>query len=450
MLFRLHDKRFSLDSGTLESFELTEQQYQDARRGHEVNGAARRSPGGFPGLALSSQAEQAINQASVIAGHYATGKVGSYVIYLTTSCNLRCSYCWNQHGLVYGDGEISLTNAQAQDVLDFILAHEPERLRITFMGGEPFLAFRQLQFFVTELRARYGSKASFLVNTNGTVLSTKRLSFLIENDVETFVSLDGPAVYHNRHRVFANGRPSFEKVLRNLWLAHRAGLKLNVGVTVSREAAANLEAVLDFILEDLPPANVTINPVMRALPAEGGHALADQELSVDEYCTYVDNYLAYTCEHFYQHGRHPPYTDGYIRDLMGALYNCTPRPFCCPLFDTGSLTITASGRLFPCHQFVADDHCIGDIHQGFRPSRLPFYAAPDRVQGCQACDVRLLCGGGGCLANNYTENGQLTLPDLSFCRRLRYTAQACLYTLSRIPDDVRSDLFAAPPSTTAR
>jgi uncharacterized protein len=78
---------------------------------------------------------------------------------------------------------------------------------------------------------------------------------------------------------------------------------------------------------------------------------------------------------------------------------------------TEYMAVTPLGDLYPCHQFVGDDHMIvGNIYDGItHPETVEIFAGNNNVytrDKCRDCWARLYCAG-GCAANNYHSNGDI-------------------------------------------
>jgi len=78
---------------------------------------------------------------------------------------------------------------------------------------------------------------------------------------------------------------------------------------------------------------------------------------------------------------------------------------------TEYLAVTPTGDLYPCHQFVGDDHMIvGNIYDGItHPETVEIFAGNNNIytrDKCRDCWARLYCAG-GCAANNYHSNGDI-------------------------------------------
>lgn len=146
-------------------------------------------------------------------------EVEIFVIGVTEQCNLRCTYCCysgeyknnRTHGLK------GMTCADIDEIYDFILRTATKRpLQIAFYGGEPLLQYPLIQYAVDLGRILLGSETSFSIVTNATLLTPERIDWLIEHGVKLLVSIDGTKAFHDRHRAYANGNGSFDKVRDSL------------------------------------------------------------------------------------------------------------------------------------------------------------------------------------------------------------------------------------------
>jgi uncharacterized protein len=54
------------------------------------------------------------------------------------------------------------------------------------------------------------------MTTNATLLDAETIHFLVDNEINVLISLDGPAEDHDAHRVNGNGHGTFAKVMANL------------------------------------------------------------------------------------------------------------------------------------------------------------------------------------------------------------------------------------------
>lgn len=163
------------------------------------------------------------------------------ILEVTEECNLRCKYCFNTIGntsRVHSKQKLSLENAQKGIDLYFniytecfkkIPKHKQKQYlkiappNISWWGGEPLLNFDLIcetqKYFLSLPWSDYGISDRFIVYsiaTNLTYLPKNIISFLVENNVYLFVSLDGGLKEHNLYRIKENGKGSFEDVKKNL------------------------------------------------------------------------------------------------------------------------------------------------------------------------------------------------------------------------------------------
>lgn len=141
------------------------------------------------------------------------------MIWLTTACNLACSYCYE------GQKKQNqfLSEDTAHEILNYIISHiddQQKELLISFHGGEPFLNYEKMEYFCKEINFwsnRKGVSVKYQVSTNGTVRNDDIDSFLkiYKNDFELSVSLDGKKQTHDAMRLYSNGQGSYEEAVKN-------------------------------------------------------------------------------------------------------------------------------------------------------------------------------------------------------------------------------------------
>ncbi|WP_243727338.1 FxsB family cyclophane-forming radical SAM/SPASM peptide maturase [Actinocrispum wychmicini] len=141
------------------------------------------------------------------------------MIKLHGRCNLACDYCY-----VYEMADQrwrARPRSMAPDVIDRTVAriaehvsvHSLEKVDIVIHGGEPLLAGpAAVRRLVTSARTQVDASVRVSLQTNGVLLDRTFLELLGELDVRVSVSVDGGQVAHDRHRVTADGRGSYQSV----------------------------------------------------------------------------------------------------------------------------------------------------------------------------------------------------------------------------------------------
>ena len=142
-----------------------------------------------------------------------------YIIGLTEQCNLRCTYCCysGEYKNNRSHGIHSMTQNDIDLILDFIQQETTQRpIRIAFYGGEPLLHFSLIEYAVKRGRERWQSEVAFSISTNGTLLTPEKVDWLVANNVELAISIDGTETFHNHNRVDSQGNGSYIKVYNAL------------------------------------------------------------------------------------------------------------------------------------------------------------------------------------------------------------------------------------------
>ena len=139
-------------------------------------------------------------------------------------CNLACNYCY-----MYELGDTTWQNAPKQfmtpETVDLLASrvaehadeHTPERIGITFHGGEPLLAppdYFAMVASALRQNVRLGTLLDFSVQTNGTLLTQNYLDVFAEHRIRVGLSLDGDQEANDRHRRYSHGGSSYERVMR--------------------------------------------------------------------------------------------------------------------------------------------------------------------------------------------------------------------------------------------
>lgn len=118
---------------------------------------------------------------------------------VTEKCNLNCLYC--QSNKIFSR---SMSFACAKDYIDrFLHVSMIEKPSITFMGGEPFVAFKTIKEIVSYVKQFYPQKeVSFTIVTNGTLVHGDIQKWIKENEncLQITLSLDGTEDSHNLNR----------------------------------------------------------------------------------------------------------------------------------------------------------------------------------------------------------------------------------------------------------
>ena len=136
---------------------------------------------------------------------------------LTSSCNLRCKYCFNSE-----KASVKLSIDEIKSFISYIISTKlnASKYFVDFAGsGEPLLYIKdiiELAQYCRCLSDRIGKEITPMLSTNGILLTPKYVSMLQNNGVLFGVSLDGYKELHNKYRVDIRENPTFDIVKENI------------------------------------------------------------------------------------------------------------------------------------------------------------------------------------------------------------------------------------------
>ncbi|HEY5361174.1 MAG TPA: FxsB family cyclophane-forming radical SAM/SPASM peptide maturase [Streptosporangiaceae bacterium] len=215
--------------------------------------------------------------------------LGQFVLKVHSRCDLACDHCyvyeaadqsWRGRPMTISDEVIART---AQRIAEHARSHRLPVVQVVLHGGEPLLAGRsRLRRVVTELEAALRGVCclDLRIHTNGVLLDEGFCELFAEHGVRVGISLDGDRIANDRHRRYADGRSSYDKVTRAIGLLRTgrfrkiyAGLLCTIDVAndplVVYESLMRLDPPrIDFLL----PHATWDHPPVRAVPDDTGYA----------------------------------------------------------------------------------------------------------------------------------------------------------------------------------
>ncbi len=134
-------------------------------------------------------------------------------IWLTTSCNLRCKYCYEKQNLY----ENNFLNMEiARNIIKFVEESDRSLEILNYHGGEPLLNYAVLIFLSKELIKIYPD-VHISFTTNGTIMNDDIIDFLIsyrENFLSGItISIDGDKEANDYNRLDINQRGTYQRII---------------------------------------------------------------------------------------------------------------------------------------------------------------------------------------------------------------------------------------------
>lgn len=167
-------------------------------------------------------------------------------------CNQRCDYChvFNQQSLPLNQGLMNM--AVARDAIDGFerLTAEAEKahIKISLYGGEPLLNWRVLTEILSYGNHAFngGRQVHWILNTNGTLLTSEIAEVLKRENVDVHLSIDGPGNYNNKYRKYKSGRPVLARVLDSIEILNRIGCNLQFDSCLTDANLYALKGLVDL------------------------------------------------------------------------------------------------------------------------------------------------------------------------------------------------------------
>ena len=215
--------------------------------------------------------------------------LSQFVLKVHSRCDLACDHCyvyeaadqsWRGRPMAISDDVISRT---AQRIAEHAASHGLGTVQVVLHGGEPLLAGpAKLRRVVTELHAALHGICSLdlRIHTNGVLLNEGFCELFAEHGVKVGISIDGDQAANDRHRRYADGRSSYDKVIRAIGLLSTGRFRhLYAGLLCTIDVANDPLQVYESLMNLHPPRidfllpHATWDyPPIRARPADSEYA----------------------------------------------------------------------------------------------------------------------------------------------------------------------------------
>ncbi|XRQ04236.1 FxsB family cyclophane-forming radical SAM/SPASM peptide maturase [Actinomadura welshii] len=186
-----------------------------------------------------------------------------FVLKVHSRCDLACDHCYVfEHADQSWRGRpaamaVDTMESAAGRIADHARTHGLTEVCLVLHGGEPLLAGPdRLRALIAVLRARVGGVCDIdlRLHTNGVLLDRRFCDLFREQSVKVGISLDGDRAANDRHRLYRDGRSSYDKVVRAIDLLRSDYPDVYSGLLCTIDVANDPVAVYDALIAHGPPA----------------------------------------------------------------------------------------------------------------------------------------------------------------------------------------------------
>lgn len=335
--------------------------------------------------------------------------VKALCLHIAHDCNLKCRYCFAEEGEYHGKREL-MSLEVGKKAIDFLIKSSGSRknLEVDFFGGEPLMNFDVVKGIVEYARSiekEAGKNFRFTITTNGILLNDEIMEYVNENMHNVVLSIDGRKEVNDRMRPRAGGQGTYDTIMPKFQKLAESRNQTDYYVrgTFTRY---NLDFSKDVLhLADMGFKQISVEPVVAA--DSEPYSIREEDLPVifKEYENLANEILERRKNGQWFNFFH------FMIDLTGG--PCVVKRMVGCGSGTEYLSVTPTGDLYPCHQFVGmEQFKMGHVDTGIEKPEIRkdfegcnVYTKPK----CRECWARFYCSG-GCVANSWNANGDLVTP----------------------------------------
>ncbi|MDR0958547.1 MAG: thioether cross-link-forming SCIFF peptide maturase [Clostridiales bacterium] len=332
--------------------------------------------------------------------------VKALCLLVAQNCNMKCSYCFAGEGEYSGERSL-MTFETGKAAIDFLFANSGNRknLEVDFFGGEPLMNFEVIKKIVAYARSeetKHNKNVRFTLTTNGLLLDEDKLEFINKEMYNLVLSIDGRQNVNDNMRKTISGKGTYDIIVPKFKKAaeSRDGKNYYVRGTFTRE---NLDFANDVIhLANCGFNNISVEPVVCSDESPYSIRQEDVPAIFEQYDRLVD----FIAER--EKAGNPLTFFHFMIDLEGG--PCIVKRISGCGAGGEYLSVTASGELYPCHQFTGKkEFLIGTLSTGITSKDIYKNFLSCNVyakKSCEDCFAKFYCSG-GCAANAFTASGDI-------------------------------------------
>ena len=252
-------------------------------------------------------------------------------------------------------------------------------VELAWQGGEPMMRGIDLfakAFSLAERLARPGQRVRHVLQTNGTLIDETWASLLADHQVLVGISMDGPAVYHDRYRRNKAGRGSHDQVLRGWRLLEEYGVQRNVLCTVHAANQHHPLEVYRYFRDELGATHMQFIPIVervrsrdlsvaehvwrrtgdgRLFYEQAGHSVTSRSVEPSAW----GDFLSRVWDGWFEHDIGSVFVQAFdvmLGNYLGIYSLCAHAPEC-----GNALVVAHNGDVYSCDHWVEEQHRLGNV-----------------------------------------------------------------------------------------
>ena len=246
-------------------------------------------------------------------------------------------------------------------IVDKAMEYGDYECTIAFQGGEPTLAgldfYRDLVAYVTAHEKPKKLKIHYALQTNGYLINEEWAAFLGENHFLVGVSLDGIKEIHDRYRLDAAGKGTYQRVISAIRLLEKHQVEYNILTVVTAATARNGQKIYNYFKKNHFGYQQYIECLDPIGEEPGQH---EYSLTPEKYGEFLKSMF----DAWYLDMRSGTYVyNRYFENLMMIMAgqqpeSCNMRGVCGKQW-----VFEADGSVYPCDFYALDQWRLGNIQE---------------------------------------------------------------------------------------
>lgn len=327
-----------------------------------------------------------------------------HTIYLTTCCNFRCSYCYEDY-----KNHITITESKLKKTLDFIFNYDKnERVSIGFMGGEPLLKKELVHKAVEYISENYPDRIlKYHMTTNCSLIDDELIELMKNNSFSLRLSFDGTKEAHDINRISIDGQSCYDTILKNIFKVRDSGIPYSIRMTITGNTIPLLYDNVVFLHKNHLDKICLILDVNLLFTEELLKEFKIQMIKIQKY--YLDEHdkgRYFSIDQF----------NGKFLSMLCDFGNC----FSMCSAGVASYKYMPNGDIYPCGFVTHDENFkIGNIETTINTNaakKLAYSLFNKESKKCTDCKMKDFCHGMKCGYMNYIRTGSINEPSDLTCQ----------------------------------